>query len=127
MRGFRCLGNFPDLDGNIWETILRGAGQGLFMVLSLLLILVVFKIKGKGLIGFASYIGEFNQYFTSQWPGFDRKQNNNILPALQPNSERFQQGSKTAAVFRGVHFRVTSPRPQRLKLNRFAVGNYTVL
>ena len=97
------------------------------MVLSLLLILVVFKIKGKGLIGFASYIGEFNQYFTSQWPGFDRKQNNNILPALQPNSERFQQGSKTAAVFRGVHFRVTSPRPQRLKLNRFAVGNYAVL
>jgi len=70
MRGFRCLGNFPDLDGNIWEAILRGAGQGLFMV-SLLLILVVFKIKRKGLIGFASYIGEFNQYFTSQWPGFD--------------------------------------------------------
>ena len=25
--------------------------------------------------------------------------------------------------FRGVHFRVTSPRPQRLKPNRFAIGN----
>ena len=48
---------------------------------------------------------------------------NFISPALQPNSERFQQGSRTVPVFRGVHFRVTSPRPQRLKPNRFAVGN----
>lgn len=31
--------------------------------------------------------------------------------------------SKTVPVFCGVHFRVTSPRPQRLKPNRFAVGN----
>ena len=46
-----------------------------------------------------------------------------ISPALQPNSERFQQGSRTVPVFRGVHFRVTSPRPQRLKPNRFAVGS----
>ena len=46
-----------------------------------------------------------------------------ISPALQPNSERFQQGSRTVPVFRGMHFRVTSPRPQRLKPNRFAVGN----
>ena len=44
-------------------------------------------------------------------------------PALQPDSERFQQGSRTVPVFRGVHFSVTSPRPQRLKPNRFAVGN----
>ena len=46
-----------------------------------------------------------------------------ISPALQPNSERFQQGSGTVPVFRGVHFRVTSPRPQRLKPNRFALKN----
>ena len=46
-----------------------------------------------------------------------------ISPAFQPNSEKFQQGSRTITVFRGVHFRVTSPRPQRLKPNRFAVGN----
>ena len=46
-----------------------------------------------------------------------------IHPVLQPNSERFQQGSRTVPIFRGVHFRVTSPRPQRLKPNRFAVGN----
>ena len=46
-----------------------------------------------------------------------------ISPALQPNSERFQQGSRTVPDFRGVHFRVTSTQPQRLKPNRFAVGN----
>ena len=34
--------------------------------------------------------------------------------------------SKTVPVFCGVHFRVTSPRPQRLKPNRFAVGNMYV-
>ena len=43
---------------------------------------------------------------------------------MQPNSEWFQQGSRTVPVFRGVlHFRVASPRSQRLKPNRFAVGN----
>ena len=47
-----------------------------------------------------------------------------IGPVLQPNSERFQQGSRTVLVFWGVRFRVTNPRPQRLKPNRFAVGNY---
>ena len=52
--------------------------------------------------------------------GQSRKQTN---PAFQLNSKRFQQGSRTVPVFRGVHFRVTSPRPQRLKPNRFAVGN----
>ena len=46
-----------------------------------------------------------------------------ISPALRPNSERFQQGSRTVPVLRSVHFRVTNPRPQRLKPNRFAVGN----
>ena len=46
-----------------------------------------------------------------------------IGPALQPNSERFQQDSRTVPVFRGVHFRFTSPRPQRLKPNRFAAEN----
>ena len=35
----------------------------------------------------------------------------------------FQQGFRTVPVFRGVHFRVTSPRPERLKPNRFAVGD----
>ena len=33
-----------------------------------------------------------------------------ISPALQPNSERFQQGSRTVPVFRGVHFRVIRER-----------------
>jgi len=39
---------------------------------------------------------------------------------------RFQQGSRAVPVFPvfpGVHFRVTTPRPQRLKPNRFAVGD----
>ena len=46
-----------------------------------------------------------------------------IRPALQPNSDRFQQGSRPVPVFRDVHFPVTSPLPKRLKPNRFAVGN----
>ena len=33
-----------------------------------------------------------------------------ISPALQPNSERFQQGSRTVPVFRGVHFHVIRER-----------------
>jgi hypothetical protein len=44
-----------------------------------------------------------------------------ISPALQPNSERFQHGSRTVLVFRGVHFRVTSLRPQRLKPNKLSL------
>ena len=39
----------------------------------------------------------------------------------------FQQSSrkisKTFPVFQGAHFRVSTPQPQRLKPNRFAVGN----
>ena len=46
-----------------------------------------------------------------------------VSPASQPDSERFQQGGRNVPVLRGVHFHVTSPRPQRLKPNRFAVGN----
>ena len=38
-----------------------------------------------------------------------------ISPALPPISERFQQGSRTLPVFRGVHFRLTCRWPQRLK------------
>ena len=48
------------------------------------------------------------------------------IPRLQCYRARFQgfqQGSRTVPVFRGVHFRVTTPWPQRLKPNRFAVGN----
>ena len=37
---------------------------------------------------------------------------------------KFQQGSRTVPVFRGVHFRGTTPRPQRLKPNTIAVGKY---
>ena len=36
-----------------------------------------------------------------------------ISPALQPNSERFQQGSRTVPVFRGVHFRVIRERERQ--------------
>ena len=48
-----------------------------------------------------------------------------ISPALQLNRKG---PSKVPGLFRfflGVHFRVTSPRRQRLKPNRFAVGNLT--
>ena len=37
---------------------------------------------------------------------------------------RFQQGSRTVPVFRGVHFRGTTPRPQRLKPNTIAIGKF---
>ena len=46
------------------------------------------------------------------WPSFSTQQRK--VPA------RFQVCSS----FSGMHFRVTSPRPQRLKPNRFAVGNF---
>ena len=58
-----------------------------------------------------------------KWPPSRTWLPHNISPALQPDSERFQQGSRTVPAFRGVHFSVTSPLPQRLKPNRFAVGN----
>ena len=38
---------------------------------------------------------------------------NKLIQFFQLNSKRFQQGSRAVPVFRGVHFRVTSPRPQR--------------
>ena len=38
-----------------------------------------------------------------------------ISPALQPNSERFQQGSRTVPVFRGVHFHVIRERETERK------------
>ena len=50
-----------------------------------------------------------------------------MSPALQPNSERFQQGSRTVPLFRGVHVGVASPRPQRLKPNRIDVGNSSMI
>jgi len=39
---------------------------------------------------------------------------------------RFQQGSRTVPVFQGVHFRGTTPRPQRLKPNTIAVGTSSI-
>ena len=68
---------------------------------------------------------KFSRSNQANW-WYTTNKNVDISPALQPNSERFQQGSTTVPVFRGVHFRVTSPLPQRLKPNRFAVGNYTL-
>ena len=72
------------------------------------------------------YIWSFFWIHSSKLVINTTNKNVNISPAWQPNSERFQQGSTTVLVFRGVHFRVTSPLPQRLKPNRFAVGNYTL-
>ena len=57
---------------------------------------------------------------SSTVPAIFQQRSSKVPARLQA---RFQQGSRAVPVFPGVHFRVTTPRPQRLKPNRFAVGD----